>query len=154
MGGNKQIDPELLRQLDDVATNDEPVEAVVRLRPDRPAEIVPSPERTKQLAEQILQRVGKRVGISPARHNVFSNMGSLVVSAPTRFVRELIAQPEVAAAVANRQAGDALIPPIDKKPVAEKKPRSKTAAKVRPSSTKRPAKATSRKQSNRSRKTR
>ena len=41
---SRKIDPELLRQLNAVAADNEPVEAVVRLNPDNPAEIVPSPE--------------------------------------------------------------------------------------------------------------
>src|SRR5262249_48832671 len=117
---SRNIDPELLRQLNAVAADNEPVEAVVRLNPDNPAEIVPSPERTEELARKVLQRVAKRVGNPVMKHNVFSNLGSFVVSAPTQFVRELIEQPEVAAAVANRQAGEALIPPINKKPLVEK----------------------------------
>jgi len=126
---SRKIDPELLRQLNAVAADNETVEAVVRLNPDNPAEIVPSPERTEELAREVLQRVAKRVGNPVMKHNVFSNLGSFVVSAPTKFVRELIEQPEVAAAVANRQAGEALIPPINKKPLVEKPQRKKPASK-------------------------
>lgn len=149
---SQKIDPELIRQLGAVAADDEPVEVVVRLRPDTPAEVVPTPERTKELVKEILQRVGKRMGNPAMRHNIFSNLGSFVVSAPTNFVRELIEQPEVASAVANRQAGEAMIPPINKKPLVEKKPRKKANRKT-PASKKRGARSTA-KRSTRSREAR
>lgn len=106
------VDPELQRQLGAASASNKPVEVVVRLRPDDPAQVVPSPERTQQLAEKIMTRVTKRVGSAAARHNVFTNLGSLVVSGSPEYVRELISQPEVAAAVANQQPDDAMIPPI------------------------------------------
>ena len=127
---SQKIDPTLRSQLNAVATGDEPVEAVVRLRPERPGEIVPSPERTQELATRVIRRVGKRVGNPSTRHNIFSNLGSFVISAPPHFIRELIQQPEVAAVVANRQTGEALIPPIDKKPLVEDRPRKKSTRKA------------------------
>src|SRR6267143_1946817 len=108
------IDPELQRQLGAATASNQPVEGVVRLRPDNPAEVVPSPERTKELAERVMTRVRKRVGNAEARHNIFQNLGSLVVSGSPEFVRELISQPEVAAAVANQQPENAMIPPFKK----------------------------------------
>jgi len=118
------IDPELERQLGAAATSNQPIEVVVRLRPEDPAEIVPSPERTKELAEEILTRVKKRSGNAAARHNIFANLGSLVVSASPEFVRQLITQPEVAAAVANQQPGSALMPPVERD-IPATKPRTK-----------------------------
>ena len=124
-----KIDPELSRQLNGVAASDQPVEAVVRLHPDDPSEIVPSPERTEELAKTVLRRVGKRLGNLKTRYNVFKNLGSFVVSAPPEVLRELISQPEVAAAVANRQPGSALIPPINKKPLNEGRKTSRLSKK-------------------------
>jgi hypothetical protein len=43
------VDPELQRQLGAASASNKPVEVVVRLRPDDPAQVVPSPERTQQL---------------------------------------------------------------------------------------------------------
>jgi hypothetical protein len=140
MAPKPKIDPELLRQLDTVAASDQPVEAVVRLRPDNPAEIVPSPERTAELTKTILGRVGKLLGNPRTRHTVFTNLGSFVVSAPTEFIRKLILQPEIAAVVANRQSDSAMIQPVDKKPVGKDvriaSPSKRTASR---SSTKRTA---------------
>ena len=109
------IDPELEKQLNSAAASNEPVEAVFRLKPDDPSQIVPSPERTKQIVESILKRVKSRIGKSAARHNIFTNLGSFAVAASPDFVRNIISQPEVVAAVANRQPYDASMPPIDVK---------------------------------------
>lgn len=113
-----KVDAELLRQLDDLETADEPVVAVVRLCPEDPSQIVPPPERTEQLTREVLERVQQRVGGGETRHNVFKNLGYFVVSADKPFMRELVSQPEVAEAVANEQPGSALIPPVKKRPVA------------------------------------
>src|ERR1700704_4911467 len=102
MSGAK-IDPELLRQLKDTAADARTVEAVVRLQPDDPTQIVPAPERTAELVSQLLDRVKQRVGSKEARYNIFRNLGSFVVSANPEFIRELISQPEVATVAANRQ---------------------------------------------------
>src|SRR5689334_21919615 len=92
---NTKADPELIRQLDAPTASNEPIAAVVRLQPDDPSEIVPSPERTEELTQQILKRVKKRVGSGESRYNVFKNLGSFVVSAEPDFLRESISQPEV-----------------------------------------------------------
>jgi hypothetical protein len=136
------VDPELVRQMNEVAASDKPVEAVVRLRADDPSEIVPSPERTEELAEKVLKRVAKRSGNPKTRYNVFKNLGSFFVSAPTEFVRELISQPEVAAAVANRQPDSpdsALISPVEKKPLREEERKTSTSSKTRTPSNKKRA---------------
>ena len=109
-----KADPELIRQMNTTEASNKHVAAVVRLQPDDPSEIVPSPERTEKLAKKILRRVGKRVGSSESRYNVFKNLGSFVVSAEPEFLRELISQPEVAAVVANQQPMGAVIEPVEK----------------------------------------
>lgn len=111
-----KVDTELLRQLDDEATADEPIVAVVRLRSEDPSQIVPPPERTEQITQEVLQRVQRSVG-GETRHNIFKNLGYFVVAADKPFLRELISQPEVAKAIANVQPGQALIAPVKKRPV-------------------------------------
>jgi len=132
-----KTDPELIRQLNNTTASEQTIEAVVRLLPDDASQIVPSPERTEKLTQQILNRVKKRVGSSETRYNVFKNLGSFVVSANPAFLRELISQPEVAAAVANQQPGSALIPPVKKAPMpitqGQQAPRSAKKAKARSS---------------------
>jgi hypothetical protein len=112
-----KVDKELLRQLDDEGTSSEPIVAVVRLHSDDPSQVVPVPERTEEITQEVLERVQQRVGGGEPRHNVFKNLGYFVVSADKPFLRELISQPEVAAAVANVQPGSAYIPPVQKRAV-------------------------------------
>src|SRR5712691_3219915 len=134
MSGAK-IDPELLRQLQDTAADAGTVEAVVSLCPNDPQQMVPAPERMEELVRQVLDRVKQRVGSKETRYNVFRNLGSFVVSANPKFVRELILQPEVATVAANRQSESAVIAPVKKVKAASKKMRSRTAkkSKARPS---------------------
>jgi len=112
-----KIDPELLRQLDQTTASQEPVEVVVRLRSADPGRTVAAPEKTEGMAHQIVDRVKVQLGRPFARMNIFRNLGSFVIAADPSFVRELIGQPEVAAAMANRQPGEALIPPVHSRPV-------------------------------------
>ncbi|MFL6229911.1 MAG: hypothetical protein ACJ741_14150 [Pyrinomonadaceae bacterium] len=112
-----KVDNELLRQLDDEGTSSEPIVAVVRLHSDDPSQIVPVPEQTEKIAQEVLERVHRRVGGGETRHNIFKNLGYFVVSADKPFLRELISQPEVANAVANVQPGSTFIPPVKKRAV-------------------------------------
>jgi hypothetical protein len=111
-----KIDAELLKQLKTASDSEKLVEAVVRLRPDDPSQIVPAAERTEEVANQLLKRVEKQSGKAASRYNVFRNLGSFVVSANPTFIRELMSQPEVASVAANQRPGSALIPPIRKAP--------------------------------------
>ena len=128
MASGAKTDPELIQQLKDAHAGQPLVEAVVRFRADDPKEVVPSPERTEELTQCVLNRVKKHIGKSEARYNVFRNLGSFVVSAEPEFLRELISQPEVAAAVANQQSESALIPPVKKTPVPSSKPQKQSRA--------------------------
>src|SRR5215207_2407910 len=71
-----KVDPELLKQIDTVAADDDPVEAVFMLRPDDPMQIAASPERTEELTREILQRVEAKIGSGANRVNVFRNLGT------------------------------------------------------------------------------
>jgi hypothetical protein len=135
MSSVPKIDPELIKQLDaTAASQDDKVEAVIRLRPDDASQIVPAPEQTETLANHLIERVKGQVGESATHYNVFRNLGSFVVSAPPAFIRELISQPEVASAVANRQPESAAMPPVETRPLtARKAPRRKsTKSKIKP----------------------
>lgn len=103
-------DPKLIAQLDAASARDESVEAVVSLRPDEGAELV-SVERTDELARDVVERVERKTGVRPERLNVFRNLGSFVVAARAQFVSELLAQPEVEAATANRR-GTPVVEPL------------------------------------------
>ena len=52
---------------------------------------------------EAIGRVAAAVGGASPRHNTFRHLGSFAVAAAPAFIRELIRQPEVASAVANRR---------------------------------------------------
>ena len=116
-----KIDPELTRQIDkaalEVSAHGGTVEAVVMLR-QTPDQIAADPDRTEALALEILNRVKERVGSGAKTVNVFRNLGSFVVAADPGFLRELVAQPEIASALANRRPQEAP-PPVDKPPAVK-----------------------------------
>lgn len=113
-----KVDPELIRQMDTESASSHPVEAVFMLRPEDPSHVVNAPEVTAELAKKVLDRVKHHTGISPDAVNIFRNLGSFVVVALPRFLHVLMQQPEIASAVANRQPGSAVIPPINKRPAS------------------------------------
>lgn len=110
-------DSELVQQLKAASDDNKPVEAVFILRPDDPSQIVPSPERTEELTHEILARVKNQTGSQENRFNIFRNLGSFVISAQPDFLHELIAQPEIAMAMANQQPAQEVIKPVKQRPV-------------------------------------
>ena len=101
-----RIDPDLRRQLESTAAGDAPVEAVLYLRP-QPGQLAVPPERMDELAREILERAGAAAGEAAHAYNVFRNLGMVAVVGGRSFLRELLKQPEVSSAVANRQDGSA-----------------------------------------------
>ncbi|MDR7548305.1 MAG: hypothetical protein QN149_13640 [Armatimonadota bacterium] len=114
----QKIDPELLRQLDEHAASAEPVEAVFTLKPALATRAAGAGE-TERTVRELLRRVQAQVGEAPADYNVFRNLSAFAVVAPARFVRELMAQDEIATATANRQPQSMVIPPRGKRPVTD-----------------------------------
>lgn len=96
------IDPELVQQMNDAA-DDEPVGAVIRLGPTSSESPSPSPEETDRIARELLARARKRVKSGSPDFNVFKNLGYFVVSAPSRYLKAIVDQPEVAHAFPNRR---------------------------------------------------
>jgi hypothetical protein len=103
-------DAELLAQLAAAEERGEAVEAVVTLRPDEAADSVPV-EQIDRISRDVVERVERKIGVSPERVNVFRNLGSFAVAADPRFVKELLAQPEVETAIANRR-GEPVVEPL------------------------------------------
>jgi glyoxylase-like metal-dependent hydrolase (beta-lactamase superfamily II) len=62
--------------------------------------------QTEALARELVDRVRKSTGHTVHDVNVFRNLGRFVVSADATFIRELVAQPEITAALANRRPPD------------------------------------------------
>jgi len=98
----ERADPELTRQLEQAAADNTPVEAVFVLRPP-PGLAAPAPTSTETLTRKLVDRVSASTGRSAQDVHVFRNLGRFVVSADPGFIRELLAQPEVDSALANRR---------------------------------------------------
>src|SRR5712692_10110712 len=98
-----RIDPALARALDSAAASNDVIEVVCSLKPLAPDDVTTSPADTERLARELIDRVAAAASEQPQRWNVFRNMGSFVIAAPAGFVRELLKQPEIHSAVANRQ---------------------------------------------------
>ena len=92
-------DPELMRQLDDARTSGGTVEAVLRLE-RQPGER-PVPSMVREQADRAIRRATEACGETPADVHVMENMATAYVAGTETFLRELMAQPEVASAVAN-----------------------------------------------------
>ena len=90
------IDPDLERQLD-AAKGDEPVEAVFLLKSDvqnkRPIDVEALMKRVSDQSDEI-------------EMNYMPRVGALIVRARPQVIRQLIGQPEVEMASANRIEGD------------------------------------------------
>ena len=90
-----KMDAELRRQLE----SDPPrVQAVLTLEHGA---VPRSSADTRRVVEELLRRVEREVGSSPAASNVFANLGRFAVEASPSFVRKLVEQDEIARAQAN-----------------------------------------------------
>ena len=107
-----KIDKELKRQLSAAARAEQrgtadgrhqPLEAVVHFRAPSGKQVA-DPEAVQEIARNLLSRVEKRTSESPVAYNVFANLQSMVVQASRTFLIELLAQPEIASALANRSS--------------------------------------------------
>ena len=102
----KKTDPELLRQINSVETNDDSIQAVFSLA--LPMKKLLDPKQVEEATNKVLERAEKEVGSKPKDVNIFKNLGSFVVSADASFIRQVINDPDVASAVANKQPQEIL----------------------------------------------
>ncbi|HEU4508129.1 MAG TPA: hypothetical protein VFR78_07830 [Pyrinomonadaceae bacterium] len=114
-----KTDPELLRQITAAKDKKDPVVGILRIRPEDPTKKTNSPERTKEIANEVVNRVSKKVGSKAGRINVLGNLGVIILSAPPRFMTEVLQQPEIFSAMANRSSESGKIEPINKHRVSE-----------------------------------
>jgi hypothetical protein len=96
-----KTDPELLRQVDSAALGSEPIQAVFTL--SLPMKELLNPQKVKEAAYKIVKEVSEQVGETPGDVNVFENLGSFVISATPAFIRKLLSETRISAAVANKQ---------------------------------------------------
>ena len=123
-----KVDPELERQINAASAEARTVEAVLMLR-QSPAQIAANAQGTTEMVRSILKRVKEKAGTGAKQINIFRNLGMFIVDAEPIFLRELVAQPEIASAMANQQPGEAMTPPVTK-PVT-KAPASRKAGSVK-----------------------
>ena len=97
----KKTDPELLRQIDSVETNNDSIQAVFSLA--LPLKKLLDPKQVEEKTNQVLERVEREVGSKPKEVNIFKNLGSFLVSADASFIRQVINDPDIDTAVANKQ---------------------------------------------------
>jgi hypothetical protein len=116
-----KADRSLRRLLEEGESDQHLVSAVMRLKPRAAPDLALPPQETERTARAVVERVADRMGEEPTRLNVFRNLGAFLVCATTSFVRELLSQPEVLTAVANRSGEDFLI-----------RPQSATSERARP----------------------
>ena len=103
-----KIDPNLKKQLDAAKGTDQPVEAVLSLRPEKPSKSAKAaPSGARERADSALERVAKEVGSKPDAVNVLENLDMVVLRADEQFLRKLLEQPEFASAVANDESPSA-----------------------------------------------
>jgi hypothetical protein len=105
-----KTDPELIRQLDQTASNEDMVEAVFTLRLSTKQLLAPT--RVEEVTNKVLDRVSQQIGIDAKEVNIFRNLGAFVISAPPSFIRELLSEPEIASAIANQQPKQIRIPTV------------------------------------------
>lgn len=111
------IDKNFAQQLDSADLDGRSLQAWFQLKADHPDELAPSPERTKELANDLVSRVGKSTGEEPENVQILDQLGSLRVKARPDFIRVLSTQPEVQSARATNTAGYELIRPVKSEPV-------------------------------------
>jgi predicted mannosyl-3-phosphoglycerate phosphatase (HAD superfamily) len=95
-------DPELLRQLDDAKTTGEPVAAVLQLKRTRGK--APDAAKVEAQTREAIARATKATGEDPHDVHVMGRMSAAYVTGSEKFLRELVEQPEIAGAVANKRS--------------------------------------------------
>jgi hypothetical protein len=97
-----RVDPELERQLDEAGLDDRPVQAVVYVRAKRPTD----PTSVTEAAQRAIEAATTKAGTGPVRVNVMRYIGTVAVEGPASFVRALIEETDVTAALANVHPDD------------------------------------------------
>lgn len=93
---------ELIRQLETAETKNHGVEAVFSIHSPDPDQKFATPEQTESVVKMLIERLEVETGESPEDYNIFKNLGTFAVAASPRFVRRIMAQSEIASALANR----------------------------------------------------
>ena len=114
---NSNFENQLNRQFAEVGQDQASQQAWFQLKPGHPGEAIPTPERTKALANDLVQRVTIDSGESPEKVQILDQLGSLRVMAKQKFLHLLSLQPEVLTARTTDLPGFELIRPVKAEPV-------------------------------------
>ena len=106
-------------------SDQQPVQAWVRLKPKDSSQQAVSPAETEASTQAIVKRVAQNVGHQAQAVKLLPNLGSFIVSASPAFMRELAHQPEVESAKPTDQPLS-LIRPVKSKEVTIGLPRRRT----------------------------
>jgi transposase len=96
-----QVDPSLLRELEDAERAARPLEAVVFLRRGEAAG-TPTPDQTERDVAKLLRSAERDTGERAAAVNVFRNLHSFALAASPSFIRSVLRDERVASARSNR----------------------------------------------------
>lgn len=113
-----RADTRLAEQLTDADLHNDTLQAWFSLRPERESLPVPSPERTKELTGELIDRVTRSTGEQAAAVKVLDQLGSFQVQARPSFIRALSTQPEIASARSTHLPGLELIHPVSTGPAS------------------------------------
>jgi hypothetical protein len=97
-----EVDPSLLRELEDAEQAQRPLEAVVFLRRPGTGAATPTPEQTESAVARLLRNAERDTGERPAAVSVFRNLNSFALAASPSFIRSLLRDERVASARSNR----------------------------------------------------
>lgn len=97
-----EVDPSLLRELEEAERGQRPLEAVLVLRRSHAGAAAPTPEQTERAVAGLLERAERATGERPAAVNVFRHLESFALAASPGFIRSLLGDRQIASARANR----------------------------------------------------
>ena len=126
-----KADSRLAEQLTHAELHNDTLQAWFTLRPDQESLPVPSPERTKKLTGELIDRVTHSTGQAADTVKVLDQLGSFQVRARPSFIRALSTQPEIASARSIHMPGLELIRPVTTGPVSSLPPRRRTVPRKR-----------------------
>lgn len=95
-----RVAPEVVELID--SGSQEPVAVVYQMRGSDGRRVPPASEMVEKVGA-ILGKLHEMAPDLPLRHNVFKNLGSFVLLAPPAMHRQVLARPEIQAAVMNQR---------------------------------------------------
>jgi hypothetical protein len=95
----RDTDPELARRLDAARASGAPLQIVVQV--ERAPGVAPVPAEIEEKTRRAVSRASAATGETPLDVHVMGRVAAAYVQGSERFLRELVAQPEITSAVPN-----------------------------------------------------